>query len=307
MSLGLKGRLIITGIGAGISEYDLASDKLVTLYEPPANSLVSSAAVSLSQGRAAFIYSPPPEEGKVRLGYNDLYVAPFNDLKKASPLLRGSGSEELYDNPAWSPDGKYLYFGHTIVSTASDNLSSDRRLERMMYPNGIPEIVVRDAAAPHLSSDGTRLTYLFANKDTGATDLYLANADGTNPVQLKLSDNDTYAILDKPIFSADGKYVVFTWSDPNQSGVYSDFDQLLGLRVARANNFASDLWRIPVAGGVPERLTYLRYSGIRAAFSPDGELIAVLCDAGILVMNSDGSQISRISREGGYGNLEWIP
>jgi Tol biopolymer transport system component len=221
-------------------------------------------------------------------------------------LLSGSQNSEIYEYPAWSPDAKYLYFGHTVPSEDSSDASGGRRLERMHFPGGQPEILASGGTAPHVSPDGMRLTYLTYDVRTWNYDLYVSNPDGSNTRHIELGNG--FDILDEPVFSPDGQYIVFAAADLLATPrVPAGLELLPGVRVARADNVPSDLWRVPVAGGQPERMTSLGYSGMRAAFSPDGKRIAFSCGSGIFVMNAEGGRVSLISQEVAYGTLEWIP
>jgi Tol biopolymer transport system component len=305
-SLGLQGRLIMTGAGLGISEYDLASDKLITLYEPPAQGFVGAASVSPDGSQIVYTYAAPPKEGTVRLGYNELYIGTLDDPGSGHPLLQRRTNDEVYETPAWTPDGKYIFFGHIIPSSDPNDPTGGRRLERVAYPEGEPETIATGAAAPQLSPDGDKLTYLTYDLTQGTYGIYIADADGSNPIQITL--DATFTILDKPIFSPDGINIVFTSDDPNQPAASSWVEPLIGIHVAKANgNIASDLWRIPINGGSPVRLTFRRYASVRATFSPDGKHVAFTCSNGIFVMNADGGGISRISDQPSYGSIEWIP
>jgi Tol biopolymer transport system component len=305
-SLGLTGRLILTGITDGLSEYDLANDRLFTVYEPEGDSFVSTEAVSPDGATVVYTYAPPPPDGGVQFGYSDLYSLDVARADKRTSLLEGSQNGEIYEYPAWSPDGRYLYFGHTVPSNDTSDPSGGRRLERMRFPDGQPEILANGGTAPHVSPDGTRLTYLTYDVRTWLYALYVANPDGSNAKHIALGDD--FTILDEPIFSPDGQYIIFASADlfATPRGPVG-LEVLPGMQVARADNVPSDLWRVPVSGGQPERLTDLGYSGIRATFSPDGKRIAFSCGSGIFVMSADSGRVSLISQEVAYGTLEWIP
>lgn len=76
-------------------------------------------------------------------------------------------------------------------------------------------------------------------------------------------DNDGGAELD-PVWSPDGRSVVFAASTDRHRGAYA---------------FTStQLWRVPVAGGEPRRLTPGEHAWSRPAFSPDGRRLFALVE-----------------------------
>jgi TolB protein len=79
-----------------------------------------------------------------------------------------------------------------------------------------------------------------------------------------------------------------------------------------AVNGNTDIYRVPVTGGTPQRLTNAPGIDTGGSFSPDGRQIVFESDRGgtqqIYVMNADGSNQRRISfGGGGYATPEWSP
>ena len=87
-------------------------------------------------------------------------------------------------------------------------------------------------------------------------------------------------------------------------------DRLLGVRTAyaapAAHNVPSDWWRVPVTGGAPERLTQIFDTGLHGAAAPGGGWAAFISASGLYVMQSDGGNVTRLSRQGGTGTVEWL-
>jgi Tol biopolymer transport system component len=109
----------------------------------------------------------------VSLGQLWVCNADGSDARKLTDTLVG------YD-VSWSPDG------HSIAGDANgallifdlDHLSVGPR--EIVVPKG-------SAAQPRWSPDGTRLVFQFVNARSSAPDIYVVNADGTNPEQLTTS------------------------------------------------------------------------------------------------------------------------
>jgi TolB protein len=100
------------------------------------------------------------------------------------------------------------------------------------------------------------------------------------------SPNATFA----PRWSPDGRFILFSMSVAGNTDVY----------------------RIPVDGGTPRRLTDHPGIDVGGSFSPDGTRIVFESDRSggqqLYTMNADGSNQQRISFGGGrYATPEWSP
>ena len=131
------------------------------------------------------------------------------------------------------------------------------------------------------SPDGQQITFIsFRDQnriEAGGIvlgEIYLMNADGTNPINLTQS-------VEKPelvsSWSPDGKQIAFS------SAEYFAWDDL----------FHSDIWVMEVDGGNSRNLTKHGAEDVAPAWSPDGNQIAFSSDRDgnweIYVMNADGT------------------
>jgi Tol biopolymer transport system component len=301
--LKLSGRLIYTGAAESISQYDLAANQISVLFEAPRNGFVTGEAVSPDGSQVVFSYAPPPK-GSAQLGYSDLYKMPLQKSAAPGPLLEGSAKQEVYSYPSWSPDGKYLYFGHTLAA-GGDGSQDGPRIERIVYLDGPPEVIQKGASYPRLSPDGSKLVYITFKPDLSGNEIFVANPDGSGAT--RIVPQTGFTAIDSPIFSPDGRSIVFSAVGNLPTSYAPDIlSRWLGVQVAYAHNIPSDLWRVPVGGGKPERLTHVGCTGLFAGYSPDGRFMAFVCDAGFFVMNPDGSNLGLINPTGGLGMMEWI-
>ncbi|MCI0393506.1 MAG: hypothetical protein L0332_01300 [Chloroflexi bacterium] len=244
------------------------------------------------------------------MGDSGLYVLPTDstgDSGLLQPLLGNTDDpNDAYFAPAWSADGHFLYYARSLTIATDSGPTYRYDLERLAYPNGQPELILENAVWPDLSPDGSKLSYLSIDPVTYGSNLYLADAGGKNPTPALASGN--FLAVDAHFFSPDGSMVIFSAvSDlPPPTGL-SWFDRLLGVKVAAAHSLPSDWWRVPTAGGQPERLTHILDTGLYGDYSPDGQHIAFLATSGIYVMNPDGSGLTRVSNAIAFGGMQWIP
>jgi len=101
-------------------------------------------------------------------------------------------------------------------------------------------------AAPHISPSGNRI--IFQSWRSGSREIWAAQIDGTNPVQL--TDNPGQSAGD-PSWSPDGKFIAFD---------------------ARLDAFAH-IYVISAGGGKPRAITSGSYNDVAPAWSPDGRYL----------------------------------
>ncbi len=175
----------------------------------------------------------------------------------------------------------------------------------MAVPGGQPEIISDHAAWPRPSPDGTKLAYVAFDPPNGVNDLYLADPDGRNA--RPLMPLKTFLSVDAPFYSPDGQFIYFSATGDGPALALNWFDQLLGVQPTFANGAPSDWWRIPAAGGPPQRLTEILDVGLYGAFSPDGGHIAFIAVTGLYVMNPDGSALAPMLNVSNVGTVDWVP
>lgn len=142
--------------------------------------------------------------------------------------------EGTYMSVDLSPDGQWLVFdllGHIyrIKSTGGD-------AESLTQNSGIALNY-----HPRYSPDGKEIAFVSDRRGQG--NLWVMNADGSNPHPLLLDDNSRAA---EPAWMPDGHSVLFTRKMKTPSGFYRTADEI---------------WRIPRAGGTPSLVVRLAASG----------------------------------------------
>jgi eukaryotic-like serine/threonine-protein kinase len=147
----------------------------------------------------------------------------------------GSGTNEAANGLALMPDGRIVY---TVFGPGKSDLfivNPDGSNQRQLTSNASLN------AHPYASSDGRYIA--FTSTRTGSPHIWRMNSDGTNTKQIS---NGIAEI--SPVITPDNQWII-----------YQDAGDL-------------GLWKIPIDGGTPERITNKLTS--QAAISPDGKLIA---------------------------------
>lgn len=136
--------------------------------------------------------------------------------------------------------------------------------------------------SPAFSPDGEQVA--FASNRTGTYEIWITNRFGLNPVQLTQFNG---SVVGKPRWSPDGQYIAFD---------------------ARSDGH-SDIYRVAVAGGLPERITTHPGDDASPTWSADGQgLYFGSTRSGewqIWRMVADGSnEPQQLTREGGFTAFE---
>ncbi len=229
--------------------------------------------------------------------------------------------------PAWSRDGRFLYFIYTFDSWQAE----PTEIWRVLSSGGKPEPVVqtiRRAAYP-VPLPGGDLIYA-ANPDTVDLGLWWKPGGGGAP-QLLAPGVGEYTDLR---LSSDGRKLVMTRSEVRQSlvliplsggstqmrrltdGYSGDIDPTFDPRGGRLVFSSSrsghrNLWISREDASQPTPLTTEASIDERPAFSPDGQAIAFLSDRGgrrgIWVINANGGAPKFLRAVIVLDNLTWSP
>ena len=172
--------------------------------------------------------------------------------------IESRGSRDLLPGYSWMPDSKSLVLAHhgkiwrldvatgqqsPIPFTADvDQMIAD--LVRFEYPINDSTLTVRQIRSAKPSPNGKRLVFSALDR------LWTMDLPSGTPKRLTTGEEGEHS----PIWSPDGRYIAYvSWTEEG-----------------------GDIWRIPAAGGRPEKLTRQSafYDGI--AYSPNGQRIVAL-------------------------------
>jgi hypothetical protein len=288
-----------------IQMLDLVTGEAATIFSV-AEAWIYYATISPDAKTLVISYAPPgqPNSSSIR----SLYALPLNGLTEPLPLFTSPAPTARYTQVEWSPDGQSIYYVHYDQDDPDSQFFEDYNISRMTYPEGVHEKIVEHAFWPRISADSSKLVYVSLDPESGRNELFAANADGSDPQRVALSGAPTPEIIDAPIFSPEGGSILFSAPQPSQSYQPNFFENWMGIQVAKAHSVPSDWWSVPLAGGVPTRLTNLQTINLFASISPDQKHIASVGGEGIFVMDLDGSNLTQlVVDQGVHGTVSWIP
>ncbi len=136
--------------------------------------------------------------------------------------------------------------------------------------NATDPVNTRFMHQPAISQD--KIAFIYAN------DLWVANRDGSNPVRLTIDEG----VESNPHFSPDSKTIAFS----------AQYDG------------NTDVFTIPVTGGIPKRLTYHPGWDLARGFTPSGEVVFATQRT---IHTRRYSQFYTVSTSGGFPEQVKIP
>ncbi len=311
--LNLTGRLVYTRRSSNndvsslsVEVLNLVNGEIETIFTAPEEASIYYTTVSPVREQVILSLASPLSADF--LPNQALYILPLDGSAPPQLLVAPPTESDSYIQVEWSLDGKYIYFVHTnYQSRLAGQVFPNYEIFRMAYPDGQPERILEHAFWPRVSSNSSKLVYVSLDPDLGKNELFIADADGSNPRQVKLNGDDVTHVIDAPIFAPDGQTIFFSAPNPTQSYQPNWFEKLTGVLVAKAHNLPSDWWSVPVAGGDPARLTHTQSINLFASLSPDQKRIVSFSLDGLFVMDMDGSNLTSLIPDPGGSTVSWIP
>ncbi|MGE3468584.1 MAG: TolB family protein [Pyrinomonadaceae bacterium] len=137
-------------------------------------------------------------QGTPRRMTSDIYISK-PDGSEARKLTGGNGNESF---PAWSRDGKTVFFSSGAAGSREQDIMSVRTDGTQLKP--VIHAPGRDSA-PQISPDGKRLLFN-SERDGGMPQIYISKIDGSDPKRLT---DDIKAAFYNPVWSPNGRCIVY--------------------------------------------------------------------------------------------------
>lgn len=254
------------------------------------------------------------------------------DLDSDAPRRLASCGNTYEFRMTWSPDGRWLLISHDPGHAAGWQVArvSVATGERQLLT--LPPPGIRGDHSPVLSPDGRRLAFVRSISGSVA-DLYVARANGRNPVRITRDGRDIVGV----VWARDGRSIVIAsdraggyalWRVPADGGAITFVAGGGGEKIkhptsaARADavayegwDYEINVWEISIASGGEQRpiLAAANQWTFQPAISPDNRYIAFTSNRSgayeIWLAERDGSRPRQITSFAGSfaGMPRWSP
>ena len=285
-----------------IAALDIATNERSVFFDVPEDSWVYEIDVSDTKDELVFSYTPPPTDGTQLFDRIGIYTLPLEGNAEPQPLIVPSQANEFFYDPIWTPDGSGVVYAHYVV-LENNTQNYELTVEKYDVVSGTTTILAENGFWPHVSPDGSQVTYLDIDFETQNRSLWVVDATSENTRELIATG--MFGDLDTPIFSPDGEFIYFV-AIPEQEARW--WDRLTGVRVAEAHgnhNTPGDWYRVPVAGGTPEQVTGESVIMLYGAFAPDENAFAYATVEGLYLLDRASNQYQLRYPSRSMRNFTW--
>ncbi|HVP21164.1 MAG TPA: hypothetical protein VMS73_04820 [Anaerolineaceae bacterium] len=289
--------------GDTLIELDLQSGAIRPLFQAENGSKLLAASLS-PDGKMLVLGYAAPTPGQVQLGNTDLYQLQIGSTDPPMLLVKRYSSDESYFGPVWEPDGKTILYAHFYKILINNNPVYRYRIETIDQ-TGKELPLIADAYRPAISSDGSKISYVYSDPKLQSDDLYISDASGQKATAL--TTPGVTPPVDAHFFSKDNQTIFFSMVNPQPQPASDWWDSLFGVKTVSAHNVPSDWYKVPAAGGKIERVTNVSDTGMSGAISPDGSRLAFISMNGLFAVKTDGSDLVNLTDTAFEGSIQWLP
>ena len=290
--------LIALPVSGGVTLVDPATGKSRELVPSRANASVTAVAWSPDRSTLAYtLFHRRPED---RVSSAELFTIPAGGGTPTLVVPRPQPGTVI-DAPAWSPDGKSIFYAFQGV----ENNKPVARVERVSVADGTRTPLYDDASFPAVSPDGRQLAFTYDNGS--GQSLRVGSVDGGDPQEIVPAS--AYRGLMGPRYSPDGTWIAFVAIGPGPSGDArqrpTGLAAWFSVPVAEAHGEPWGVWKVRPDGKELQRVGTLQEDEPLIAWSRDGSWIAVHGTGGLWVLDPGGAVEPRRLADGTIGGIDW--
>jgi len=306
----LKGKFVFAPGDGSLIVQDAAAKESRLVFDPKDGTYADFPAFSPDGKQIAFSTSSVKPDGLFQYDIRVMNADGANPRVLAVP----DNVKAIFVHPAWSADGKDIYFTQSYaVPPAGDH----SEIDRVSASGGKISKALEDAREAEVSSDGKKIAYYKLDAQTFASSLWVANLDGSGAKFIV--DTQAFSALYGARFSPDSQTILFTASgapkkklpgvtllQPREENACAvEFLFTCWVERASAHGLPWDLWLANLDGTKFTRLTEIGADSPSPAWSSDGKLIAFFEASGIYVLDRDKKIVYPVTNRGGYGGFDW--
>ncbi len=308
---------IAVPLSGGISLVDSGTGRARELLKSSANASVT--AVAWSPDRATLAYTLFHRRPEDRVSSAELFTLPATGGEPTLLVPRPQPGT-VADAPAWSPDGRAIFYSFQGV----ENGKPVARIERVGVADGSRSSLYADAAFPSASVDGRSLAFVF--DDGNGQSLRVGTVDGDAPRDIVPAT--AFRSLMGPRFSPDGTWIAFVAVGPGPASGSgpagrpspspkpgSSIDPptrptglaaWFSVPVAEAHGDPWNIWRVRPDGSELQRVTPMQEDEPLLAWSRDGNWLAVHGAGGLWLLDvrNPAAEPRRLA-DGTIGGIDW--
>jgi hypothetical protein len=321
-----KGNNILQG-GSAVNAKSLGA-LAVTNTTPLATT--SYPALSPDGTMLVYSFSPEPDTSnpnKIIIGQD--IVGQDVKTKQIKMLVKRPEPEAFVDHPAWSKDGKFLYYSYRSPLRSGQGFIIGQKLgiARLELATGKTEDLIDDAREPYPTPNGKSVVYVGVAASNQSFEYSFKILDlETKKARNLLSRDQKFELFYFPRVSPDGQWVVVaaiggpdtdlsrinpinTFPTPTPSNSFVDGSvKIYGqnkLNLPALHGLPYDLWLVKLDGTGLRRLTALFEDQPMSAWTKDGKQVIFLAGLGFYQINLDGTGLIKFSDEGSHGGFDY--
>jgi Tol biopolymer transport system component len=306
----LKGKFVFALGDGSLMVQDVGAKEGRMVFDPKDGTYADFPAFSPDGKLIAFSTSSVKPDGSFQYDIRGMNADGSNPRVLAVP----DNAKAIFVHPAWSADGKDIFFTQSYaVPPAGDH----SEIDRVSASGGKYGRVLDDAREAEASSDGKKIAYYKLDSQTFASSLWVANLDGSGAKLIV--DTQAFSALYGARFSPDSHTILFTASGspkkklPGVAQLQPRVQNACAVEIfftcwvesASAHGLPWDLWLANLDGSKFTRLTDIGADSPSPAWSSDGKLIAFFEASGIYVLDRDKKIVFPVINRGGYGGFDW--